>query len=132
VKVTDRDDLIWLAGLLEGEGWFGCRQSGYPRVSIEATDRDVVGRAAMLMEGTVRARMPRRVNTSPTYVCEVGGELAVEVMQALLPHMGARRSSRIMQILYGYGQRLESTEMHCPPGFVASGAVRETSSVSAS
>jgi len=122
VKITDRDDLIWLAGLLEGEGWFGSRPSGLPRLSIEATDRDVVGRAAMLLEGKVRARLPRRLNTSPTYVCEVSGELAAEAMQALLPHMGARRSSRIMQILYGYGARLDSTEMHCPPGFVSSGA----------
>jgi hypothetical protein len=47
----DRDDLMWLAGLCEGEAYFGARSSGLPRMSIEATDRDVVGRAAMLMDG---------------------------------------------------------------------------------
>ena len=118
--VSDRDDLIWLAGLMEGEGWFGSRPNGTPRVSIEATDRDVVGRAAMLMEGKVRARMPRNARSRPTYVCEVSGDRAAEVMQALLPHMGARRSSKIMEILYGYGRALDSTAMHCPPGLVAS------------
>jgi len=120
VNIQDRDDLIWLAGLMEGEGWFGARPSGLPRLSIEATDRDVVGRAAMLMDGKVRARLQRNPKARPTYVCEISGESAVEVMQALLPHMGARRSSKIMEILYGYGRRLESTAMHCPPGLVAS------------
>jgi len=116
----DRDDVMWLAGLLEGEAYFGARSSGLPRMSIEATDRDVVGRAAMLMDGKVRARMQRHANAKPTYVCEVTGEKAVAVMKMLLPHMGARRSSKILEILFGYNESLDSTAMHCPPGLVAS------------
>jgi hypothetical protein len=116
--VIERDDLMWLAGLLEGEGYFGHKGKS-ARLSIECTDRDVAGRAAMLMRGKLRARLPRHERANPTYVCEVGGEKAVTVMQQLLPHMGARRSSRIMEILFAAGVPLESTALHCPPGLVA-------------
>lgn len=115
----DRDDLMWLAGLLEGEGYFGARATGNPRLSIECTDRDVAGRAAMLLDGKLRARMQRNERCAPTYICEVTGEKAALVMQQLLPHMGARRSSRIMEILFAYGAALKSTALHCPPGLVA-------------
>ncbi len=116
----DRDDLMWLAGLLEGEGYFGARKdTGNPRLSIECTDRDVAGRAAMLMGGKLRARMQRNERCAPTYICEVTGPKAVSVMELLLPHMGARRSSKILQILFGYEHALESTALHCPPGLVA-------------
>ena len=114
----DRDDLMWLAGLLEGEGYFGIKGKN-PRLSIECTDRDVAGRAAMLMGGKLRARLPRNERSAATYICEVTGDKAVGTMQALLPHMGARRSSRIMEILFLSGRSLDSTALHCPPGLVA-------------
>ena len=116
--MMDRDDLMWFAGLCEGEAWFGTSKSGRARMSIEATDRDVVGRAAMLMRGNVRARLQRHDNARPTYICEVSGSKAVRVMKELLPHMGARRSSRILEILHTCGETLDSTELHCPPGLV--------------
>lgn len=115
----ERDDLIWLSGLLEGEGWFGSSTTGNPRLSIECTDRDVAGRAAMMMGGNLRARMPRNERCNPTYVCEIGGERAAALMEELLPFMGARRSSKIMEILYKHGQRkLKSTRVHAPLGMV--------------
>ncbi len=119
VGVMDRDDLMWFAGLCEGEAWFGVSQSGRARLSIEATDRDVVGRAAMLMRGSVRARLQRTDQARPTYICEVSGGKAVRMMKELLPHMGARRSSRILEILHSAGESLDSTGLHCPPGLVA-------------
>lgn len=113
----DRDDLMWLAGLLEGEGWFGHR-NGYARLSLECTDRDVAGRAATLLHGNLRARLQRSDRSHPTYVVEVGGDKALTAMKALLPHMGARRSSRILEILFAAETPLESTALHRPPGLV--------------
>ncbi len=43
-----REDAIWLAGLLEGEGTFDLHRKKYPRVRVGMSDRDVVGRAATL------------------------------------------------------------------------------------
>lgn len=50
----NHDDTIWLAGLLEGEGTFDLHRGKYPRVRVGMTDRDVVGRAATLMDTRVR------------------------------------------------------------------------------
>jgi hypothetical protein len=112
----DRDDLMWLAGLLEGEGWFGSTPSGYARLSLECTDRDVAGRAATLLGGNLRCRLQRNERSNPTYVVEVGGVKALSAMKALLPHMGARRSSRILEIIFAAAADLESSALHRPPG----------------
>lgn len=51
----------WLAGLLEGEGTFASK-GGYPAISVNMCDRDVVARAAELMgigETRVRERFIR-------------------------------------------------------------------------
>ena len=48
-----RDDLMWLAGLLEGEGSFLMARNivagkvyRYPKITVNMTDRDVIEHAA--------------------------------------------------------------------------------------
>jgi hypothetical protein len=100
----NRDDLIWLAGLLEGEGTFDLQRRRYPRIRLAMTDRDVVGRAATLMGTKVRLSL-RQAPNKPTWHAEVQGPRAVSLMEALLPHMGARRSQAIATILADHGLR---------------------------
>src|SRR5215472_89670 len=52
-SITDATFIPWLAGLLEGEGYFGTvtnwvarKGYRYPRVGIKMTDRDVIERVA--------------------------------------------------------------------------------------
>lgn len=94
----DRDDLLWLAGLLEGEGTFDAHRGKYPRIRLAMTDRDIVGRAASLMDSTVRLSLHRAPN-KPTWHTELSGDRAASVMAAILPHMGARRSQKIAEVL---------------------------------
>lgn len=96
--LSERDDVIWLAGLLEGEGSFDLHRGKYPRVRVGMTDRDVIGRAATLIGSGVRLSLKREPYAA-TWHAEVSGPKAVAVMRAILPHMGARRSGRIAQIL---------------------------------
>jgi hypothetical protein len=91
-------DTVWLAGLLEGEGAFDAHRGKYPRVRVQMTDRDVIERAARLMGTTVRLSL-RKAPASPTWNAELSGDHAAEVMTAVLPHMGARRSRRIAEVL---------------------------------
>jgi hypothetical protein len=58
-------DVIWLAGLLEGEGCFNIRpdKNNQVRVSIEMTDRDIIERAAKLFGSNVSQRAPRVLGT---------------------------------------------------------------------
>jgi hypothetical protein len=91
-------DLIWLAGLLEGEGTFDLQRGKYPRIRLAMTDRDVVGRAATLMGTKVRLSL-RKAPVTSTWHAEVQGPRAEALMEALLPYMGSRRSGRIAGIL---------------------------------
>ena len=94
----NRDDLLWLAGLLEGEGTFDLHRGRYPRIRVGMTDRDVVGRAATLMGASVRLSLKPAPNAA-TWHAEVSGPRAVALMEDLLPLMGARRSSKIAAVL---------------------------------
>lgn len=108
-----RDDLIWLAGLLEGEGTFDLQRGRYPRIRLGMTDRDVVGRAATLMGTRVRLSL-RKAPYKPTWHAEIQGTKAAALMERLLPHMGARRSATIAAILADY--RLRGSEKTVQPG----------------
>lgn len=93
-----REDAIWLAGLLEGEGTFDLHRKKYPRVRVGMSDRDVVGRAATLMGARVRSSL-KPYPASAMWHAEVSGEKAVAIMESVLPHMGSRRSGKIATVL---------------------------------
>lgn len=93
-----RDDLLWLAGLLEGEGTFDLHRGKYPRVRVGMSDRDVVGRAATLLGARVRLSLKPAPNAAMWHA-EISGTKATEIMVAILPHMGARRSAKIAAVL---------------------------------
>lgn len=97
-ELDNREDVLWLAGLLEGEGTFDLHRGKYPRVRVAMTDRDVVGRAATLLGANVRLSM-KPAPYKATWHAEVSGEKAAEVMLAVLPFMGSRRSGKIAEVL---------------------------------
>lgn len=100
----------WLAGLLEGEGCFRVAHDRRPgrrpqlTVALKMSDRDVVARAAEILPGTprkVRTREDSKKNPkwSDTYECSWTGQAAEDLMVAVLPHMGTRRSAKIRECL---------------------------------
>ena len=95
---ADRDDLIWLSGIVEGEGCIDAQRGKYPRIRVSMIDRDVVGRVATLFGSSIRLTLkpfPKR----SIWSAEVQGERAAEIMRKLLPFLGARRSSKIAEVL---------------------------------
>lgn len=94
----DREDLIWLAGLLEGEGAFDLHKGKYPRIRVGMTDRDTIGRAATLMGAKVRLSL-KPAPAKGMFHAEITGAKATALMWELLPHMGARRSAKIAEVL---------------------------------
>lgn len=94
----DREAVIWLAGLLEGEGAFDAHRGRYPRIRLQMTDRDIVDRAAALMGTTVRLSL-KQAPASSTWNAELSGDRAAAIMAELLPFMGSRRSQRIADVL---------------------------------
>jgi hypothetical protein len=114
-RLDDERDVVWLAGLLEGEGTFDMHRGKYPRVRVGMTDRDVVGRAATLMGSRVTLRL-HEAPAQATWHSEVSGAKAVVVMQAVLPQMGSRRSGAIATILGQTGNTKGKPKPERPPG----------------
>lgn len=114
-RLSSRDDVLWLAGLLEGEGTFDIHRGKYPRVRVGMVDRDIVGRAATLMGARVNLRLHGRP-AQATWHAEVSGAKAVAVMRAVLPHMGSRRSGAIATALGWTGATSSKPKPKRPPG----------------
>ena len=106
-----QSELMWLAGLLEGEGCFHNRSERYfsPLIQLIMTDADVVIRAAKAMNAhkVVRGKQDSR-GGKPLFRVNVYGTTAANLMQKLLPHMGERRSNKIKEILDARASRPRS------------------------
>lgn len=94
----DKFDTLWLAGLLEGEGSFDAHRGRYPRIRLAMTDRDVVGRAASLMDSKIRLAL-HPAPAQATWHAEISGARAASIMREILPYMGTRRSGKIAAVL---------------------------------
>jgi len=95
-----------LAGLLEGEGYFGIIRSTvkaktyrYARVGVSMTDHDVVARVAGLLDATVVSVKPSGVSRLQQYRAVLVGQRAVSLMRAVYPFMGLRRRAQIDGVL---------------------------------
>ena len=97
-RVTDDNDLYWLAGLLEGEGAFlhGPPSSpSVPMIRLVMTDLDVVDRVAAMIGRTVQRNTQRSPHHKPSFSTSVKGASAVHFMRLLRPSLGARRQAQI-------------------------------------
>jgi hypothetical protein len=102
-------DLAWVAGYLEGEGWFSlfnCNNPRfglyqYPRVACTSTDLDVLQRLQRLSGvGRIVGRKPREPHHAPPWQWTVSkSREAVELMEAIYPHLGQRRRAKIDELL---------------------------------
>lgn len=115
-RLSKREDVLWLAGLAEGEACVDLHRGKYPRFRVGMTDRDVVGRVATLIGSKVTLRYPSNPKHQATWHAEVSGAKAVLVMEALLPHMGSRRSGAMATILGHAGKRASKPTPTRPPG----------------
>lgn len=102
-----KTEIAWLAGLLEGEGWFGdfALRSGKrrtPGISLCMTDRDVVERAAKLMGDRHVSHLPAKPPRQAKYEVRLSGGPAISVMRTVLPYMGERRGEAIETLLWLY------------------------------
>jgi hypothetical protein len=94
-------DLAWLAGYLEGEGCFHIRsvQRRSPSMHAATTDKDIAEKVARLFGVSVSTLVRPTVTGKTVYNVRLGGDRSIEMMQALRPYMGLRRSARIDEVL---------------------------------
>jgi hypothetical protein len=97
LPITDAD-LQWLAGPLEGEGTFLAGPPSRPRspaIQFWMTDRDVVERAAAMLDSAVMPVAARRKGWKTAYAVRISGQRAVRWVKRLRPLMGQRRREQI-------------------------------------
>ncbi|MBX0327933.1 hypothetical protein K2Z83_09625 [Oscillochloris sp. ZM17-4] len=99
----------WLAGLLEGEAYFGLHPTSKhnvtPIVELNTVDHDVILRVQGILRDryaisvNLHTRPPRQEGYQPQYHLACYGDAARAVMADIEPLMGTRRRQRIAELL---------------------------------
>lgn len=103
-----RKEKYWLAGILEGEACFSKSPPSEPNskvgIKVEMTDRDIVERVSSLFGGysIQKIERDRKESWSDCYRTTVTGSRAIEIMKAIKPIMGERRTKKIESIIESY------------------------------
>ena len=97
--LTPREEILWLAALLEGEGRFTFN-GRYPNIVLSMTDEDTVRLAHRRAGvGTVNAYKSKVKHHKPFWVWKVAHRSHVySLCRAVLPYMSERRSKAISRI----------------------------------
>jgi hypothetical protein len=104
--MINKEDIIWLAGYLEGEGCFTITSadskggSKTHRILVTSVDKDVIERASILLVGYIRLTRGRhKHNPKIYYGTNISGVRAIGWMMTLYPLMGERRKARIKEVI---------------------------------
>lgn len=98
-------DILWIAGLLEGEGCFTWSQHA-AHIRLAMTDEDVVARAARILGTTsLRSRPPGARGKRRVYLTQLCGRRAIGWMLTLYPLLALRRRERIRTVLAEWRSR---------------------------
>ena len=89
-------DWAWVAGLLEGEGCFSFNSNGYPRITLQMTDEDIVSRIANYFDVSMHFRPSKNPKHKDTYqLAIIKTEKLIECYCELYPFLGERRRGKL-------------------------------------
>jgi hypothetical protein len=102
-------EIAWTAGLLDGEAWFG-HAGNSARISLAMVDLDLVTRYAQIWDLAPPRPVPppkHRSNRQMQWGSYAYGRRALEIMQAVLPYLGERRTAKVREIERLMGQKYD-------------------------
>ena len=108
--LTQKEKLIFLAGVFEGEGSFGFwgkedKANRYLRAQIRMCDEDIVTRFTDYFKlGFITTHVPKNKKHSKSWKWTVAGEKAVSVMLQMMPYLGIRRKEKFEECYQSYKQ----------------------------
>lgn len=115
---SQREEIIWLAGLLEGEGTFVKAHSGKNsiRARLAMTDKDVIETAARVFppSGPISIRK-MEPPYKEAYTISWSGKRAAVLSSTVLPYMHSRRTEKINQLLK-LASKIEKRALYCSCG----------------
>lgn len=105
-NIIKQSELIWLAGLLEGDGSFYASFEKAPifEVGLMSVDKDVISKASRIVGAKYYKLLSKKANHKDIYSLRVRGNRAVELSELLLPFMGLRRRKKISENLEMFAQ----------------------------
>ena len=117
-QMVNRDDLMWLAGYLEGEGCFTIsinytkNEGKSYRILVTSEDIDVIERASKLLVGYSRITSSKPKHYHKTfYGTNVNGSRAIGWMMTLYNLMGIRRKKRIKEVIKDWRSNIREYSM---------------------
>ncbi len=99
-----KEDLIWLAGYLEGEGSFILVQNKYARITFASTDEDIATRVCDIFQSNLQGPT-QRMGRKPIWRGQVNGKKAIVLMLMLKPYLGVRRGKAVDKAVSAYKPR---------------------------
>lgn len=131
--MTSKEELIWLAGIIEGEGCIhieklkGYRKTGSIQLKVTMTDRDIVERVANLFGSDVSSRKGAKAHYKQEYTTRVWGEKAVSLIADIFEYLGIRRKQKAIEALNVFSKTWPGDRL-LPPSICKHGhAILETS-----
>lgn len=109
-KLTKEQQLIFLAGVFEGEGSFGfwgkeSKSNRYLRAQIRMCDEDIVVRFIDYFKlGSISTSLPKNNKHRRSFRWTVSGNKAVDVMLQLNQFLGIRRQEKFKECYQFYKQ----------------------------
>ena len=117
-------EIAWIAGILEGEGYFGIdnrskdryelsKTPPAPFIKISMVDEDIIQRLSKLLDKSYFSPSRKTVKGKQVYTLHIGEkEKVLFILEKILPHMGERRSERIRECI---------SHLHCWKEWVENG-----------
>ena len=110
--MVSKEEIYWVAGLLEGEGYFGSEKNT-PRVTLGMTDLDTVEKFASIVGATTTIEPCIRGRKKVFYRVSINGARAAGVMQTVYSLMSKRRQARIREVLPLWKESRRNRKLSC-------------------
>ena len=114
-NLSDKEKLIYLAGVFEGEGSFGIWNNKidrknktikkYINISIQMTDEDIIKKFSDFFGGPYQNYKPRNHQNKIVYSWKTKGKKALDILYQIMPYLGKRRQEKFNNLLLEYNSR---------------------------
>lgn len=121
--MTKLEHIYWIAGYLDGEGYFGF--SDCPVIAVNSTDRDLIQKLVIYakLNITVYEKKPDNPNHSTQWTVHICGSLAIQWMMTIYSLLCKRRQEKIRLVLNKWKSLglMNKSKLFCPKGHSLSG-----------
>jgi len=90
-------DIYWLAGIIEGKGYFGIGRTRYPYIQVRTTDLDIIERVNVFFKASI-CKEDRSIRKT-SYVVRSSHKTSVPLIMTIYTLLGQRRRTRAKYVL---------------------------------